>query len=142
MTRLSRTAGAIRQVLATTASPSPYLSSSSGRRGGCTAFQQQQHHRLSPFVSPFSRWSSGSSSAEVHARDQEEEEGWETVVGLELHVQVAADTKLFSGCVTRVCGARSGCCALSLRTSTSSMRTIQNVLFLCYFFGTQVAHLV
>lgn len=32
--------------------------------------------------------------------DASELEGWETVVGLELHVQVAANTKLFSGYVT------------------------------------------
>jgi len=34
-------------------------------------------------------------------------EAWETVVGLELHVQVAANTKLFSGYVARVL--RGGC---------------------------------
>ena len=49
--------------------------------------------------------SSSSSSAAVDARDADadaaDEDAWETVVGLELHAQVAADTKLFSGCVGR-----------------------------------------
>ena len=37
-------------------------------------------------------------AAEVGGDDDGDENGgWETVVGLELHVQVAANTKLFSG---------------------------------------------
>jgi aspartyl-tRNA(Asn)/glutamyl-tRNA(Gln) amidotransferase subunit B len=31
------------------------------------------------------------------AQSHEDDDEWETVVGLELHVQLAADTKLFSG---------------------------------------------
>ena len=39
--------------------------------------------------------SAASSVADVAGDD----DGWETIVGLELHVQLALDTKLFSGCV-------------------------------------------
>ena len=42
------------------------------------------------------RMSSAASSVADVAGD---DDGWETIVGLELHVQLALDTKLFSGCV-------------------------------------------
>ena len=40
-----------------------------------------------------------STAASPVADDADDEDGWETIVGLELHVQLALDTKLFSGCV-------------------------------------------
>ena len=36
-------------------------------------------------------------STKMMAQSHEDDDEWETVVGLELHVQLAADTKLFSG---------------------------------------------
>ena len=38
--------------------------------------------------------------ATLEAANDETRSEWETVVGLEMHVQVGANTKLFSGCVT------------------------------------------
>lgn len=125
MTRFSRTVvggGATLQRLVRRAFAT--ASSSPGRDDGWTDFHPQRHHlhhrqpqrqhrstlTSSPSLSTwFSRSvsSSGGSADVKHAdggedadEDASELEGWETVVGLELHVQVAANTKLFSGYVT------------------------------------------
>jgi aspartyl-tRNA(Asn)/glutamyl-tRNA(Gln) amidotransferase subunit B len=53
---------------------------------GSLASSSSSHHRW--YAAP---------STKMMAQSHEDDDEWETVVGLELHVQLAADTKLFSG---------------------------------------------
>ena len=52
---------------------------------GSLASSSSSHHRW--YAAP---------STKMMAQSHEDDDEWETVVGLELHVQLAADTKLFS----------------------------------------------
>ena len=55
----------------------------------------------SRWVAPGRRWvSCAPTTTTREAANDETRSEWETVVGLEMHVQVGANTKLFSGCVT------------------------------------------
>jgi len=55
-------------------------------RGSLASSSSSSHHRW--YAAP---------STKMMAQSHEDDDEWETVVGLELHVQLAADTKLFSG---------------------------------------------
>jgi len=55
-------------------------------RGSLASSSPSSHHRW--YAAP---------STKMMAQSHEDDDEWETVVGLELHVQLAADTKLFSG---------------------------------------------
>ena len=95
----------IRRALTTASSsrhsPSPPSPSSTRRHGVLTPFRHDHQQRRRRF---YSNSSSGAVSVGADAKrdagiegDGGDENAWETVVGLELHVQVAAHTKLFSG---------------------------------------------